>query len=204
MPRLAALPPASAVHGSLTGSVSRVEYLTRLVDIAFRELEDGSVAFFPYGAAGDAYRIESPARYRHIRSFVRRYYLRTLPVIVVLGLGLTSLAMWGMGGGVASLVAAAVSVAFLVLVAGVTYRTRVRRLVAGLDTCDASLDVERYLFFPGTFPDLYEMHLWGVGFAAAALFGLMSIFPDADARLVGLGAGALGLAGGWAKVTWKR
>lgn len=181
-----------------------MQYLTRLVDIAFREQEDGSVAFFPYGAVGAAYRIESPDRYRHIRGFVRRYCLRTLPVIVVLGLALCALALWGMGGDVGPLVAAAASVAFLVLVAGVVYRTRVRRLVAGLETCDASFDVERHLFFPAMFPELYEMQLWGVAFGAVALYGLVKLFPDADTRFVGLAAGALGLVGGWITVRWGR
>ncbi|MDP2498059.1 MAG: hypothetical protein Q8W44_08775 [Candidatus Palauibacterales bacterium] len=176
-----------------------MDALTRIVDASFQEQEDGSVAFFPFGAAGDAYRIESPDRYHHIRGFVRRFLVHVLPAVVAVTLTVTLLALWSLGGSVTALLIAAVSCGAVVLACGVYYRTKVRRLVAGLETCDARVDVERYLWFPTAFPELYEMHLWAGGFAAAALVGLMLLFPDLDDGLTGLLAGAIGLTVAWVR-----
>lgn len=177
-----------------------MNYLTRLIDVSFREQEDGSVAFFPYGAAGDAYRLESPERYRRIRGFVRRYLLHVLPTVIGVTLAVTLLALWGSGGSPEALAVAAGCFVAVVAVCGSFYRRKVRRLVAGLDTCEASVDVARYLCFPTAFPELYEMNLWAMGFTAAALLGLTVLFPTLDARIAGLCAGAVGLVGGWVKV----
>lgn len=174
--------------------------LTRMVDASFQELEDGAVAFFPFGAAGDAYRIESADRYRHIRGYVRRYLVHVLPTTVGVTLGVTLLALYRIGDGGTALLVAGGTLAAIALASGIYYRRAIRRLVAGLETCEARLDVERYLWFPTAFPDLYEMNLWGVGFAAVALVGLMVLFPGLDERLAGLCAGAVGLLAGWAKV----
>lgn len=176
-----------------------MDALTRIVDASFQEQEDGSVAFLPFGATGDAYRLESPGRYRHIRDFVRRYLVHVLPAVVGVTLTVTLLALWGLGGSVTALIIAGVSCAAVVLACGLYYRTKVRRLVAGLETCDARVDVERYLWFPTAFPELYETHLWAAGFATAALVGLMLLFPDLDDGLTGLLAGAIGLALAWAR-----
>lgn len=176
-----------------------MEPLTRIVDASFREQEDGSVAFFPYGAAGDAYRLESPDRYRHIRGFVRRYLVHVLPAVIGVTLGVTLLALWSLGGSGTALIIAGGSCAAVLLACGVYYRTKVRRLVAGLETCDARVDVERYLWFPTALPDLYGMHLWAGGFAMVALVGLMLLFPDLDDGLTGLLAGAIGLAAAWVR-----
>ena len=65
--------------------------------------------------------------------------------------------------------------------------------------CDAHVDVERYLWFPTAFPELYEMNLWAAGFAMAALVALMTLFPGLDDGLTGLLAGAIGLAVAWVR-----
>ena len=176
-----------------------MKYLTRIVDASFQEQEDGSVAFFPFGAAGDAYRLESPDRYRHIRDFVRGYLSHVLPAVVGVTLGVTLLAMWSTGGSGAGLLIAGLTCVAVLLACGLYYRRKVRRLVAGLETCDARVDVERYLWFPTAFPEMYEMHLWGAGFAAAALVALMMLFPGLDDGLTGLLAGAIGLVVAWAR-----
>lgn len=172
--------------------------LTRLVDASFQELEDGAVAFFPFGAAGEAYRIESPDRYRHIRGFVRRYLAHVLPAVAVVTLGVTLLALWRIGGSGAALLLAGATLVAVVLACWIYYRWTVRRLVAGLETCEARPDVERYLWFPTALPELYEMNLWAIGYTAVALAGLMVLFPGLDGRVAGLCAGAVGLLAGWA------
>lgn len=177
-----------------------VNFLTRLVDVSFQEQEDGSVAFFPFGAAGDTYRIESPARYRHIRGFVRRFLVQVLPAVVVVALAVTLLALWTIGASGRSLLVAGGTVIAVALACGVYYRSTVRRLVAGLETTEASIEVERHLWFPTAFPELYEMHLWAIGFTALALVALSLLFPGLDDRVAGLCAGAVGVLGGWARV----
>ena len=174
-----------------------MNYLTRLVDVSFQNQEDGSVAFFPFGAAGDAYRIESPDRYYHIRGFVRRFLVHVLSAVVLVTLGVALLALWRLGGSGTALLVSGATLVAVVLACGAYYRTKVRRLVAGLETCDARVDVERYLWFPAAHPELYEMHLWAAGFTVPALVGLMLLFPDLDDGLTGLLAGGLGLLAGW-------
>lgn len=176
-----------------------MDSLTRIVDASFQEQEDGSVAFFPYGAAGEAYRLESPDRYHHIRGFVRRYLVHVLPAVVGVTLTVTLLALWSLGGSVTALVVAGVSSATVVLACGGYYRSKIRRLVAGLETCDARVDVERYLWFPTAHPELYEMHLWAAGFTVPVLVGLMLFVPDLDDGLTGLLAGAIGLTAAWVR-----
>ena len=177
-----------------------MNFLTRLVDASFQEEDDGAVAFFPFGAAGGAYRIESPDRYRHIRGFVRRFLLHVLPGVAVVTLAVTMLALWGTGGSGGALLVAGGCVVAVVLVCGAFYRTMARRLVAGLESTDDSMDLERYLWLPTAFPELYEMNLWGIGFTAVALVALSLLFPGLDERVAGLCAGAVGLVGGWTMV----
>ena len=162
---------------------------------------DNFTPFFPFGATGDAYRLESPDRYHHIRDFVRRYLLHVLPAVIGVTLTVTLLALWSLGGSVTALIIAGVACAAVVLACGLYYRAKIRRLVAGLDTCDARVDVERYLWFPTAFPEMYEMHLWGAGFAMVALVALMMLFPGLDDGLTGLLAGAIGLAVAWVRQT---
>lgn len=174
-----------------------MDTLTRIVDASFQEQEDGSVAFLPYGAAGDAYRLESLDSYHHIRGFVRGYLVHVLPAVVGVALTVTLLALWSPGDSVTALVVAGGSSAAVVLACGVYYRSQVRRLVAGLETCDARVDVERYMWFPTAHPELYEMHLWVGGFTVPALIGMMLLFPDLDGGLTGLLAGVIGLTAAW-------
>ena len=95
-----------------------MDALTRIVDASFQEQEDGSVAFFPFGAAGAAYRLESPDRYHHIRDFVRGYVAHVLPAVVGVTLGVTLLALWSLGGSGTALLIAGVCCASVVLACG--------------------------------------------------------------------------------------
>lgn len=180
-----------------------VSYLDQLTDTAFAEREDEAVVFFPYGSTGGAYLIERPARYRHIRRFVRGYLKRSLPTVAGAALVLTGAALWLSGADPRGLLAAAGVLVALLLTYGLHYRRRIRRLVAGLETVDASPDLLRNFWFPRAFPRLYRIQCWGAGFTIAAVVALAYLFPGVDGRLLGLAGGGVGMTAGWAWVRWR-
>lgn len=180
-----------------------MDYLERLVDASFREREDGTKVFFPWGALGSAYLIESSERYRRARSEVRGYLASILPAVAGVGGGAFVVALWLFEGRPVAILVAAVPLALLLIGAGVYYAVLVRPLVEDLEQTDERPDVGSRLWFPTAFPELYSAHLWAAGALVLALVLLMVLYDDADPRVVGLSAGVIALTVYLVRLRWS-
>jgi len=57
-------------------------YFDRLADSGFRTTASGAVAFYPYGAMGRGYVLQSEAERRQLRAVAKGIYLVSLPLLV--------------------------------------------------------------------------------------------------------------------------
>lgn len=169
-----------------------------LVDQWFREEEDGSVVFFPWGNRGRGYVIESPERHRRIRTFCRRYVAVSLPVVIGVGLGSTLVSLWALGGSGRALLLAAALLAVAILGSGIFYSLRIGRLLEGLSSVEGrseeaeagGLELRRW---KERHPELYAVVEGGVGITLVLVLLLVALDVELDPRLLGLLAGAGGL-----------
>lgn len=171
-----------------------MDYLTRLVDSSFRERDDGNVVFFPWGAMGDAYLIESRERYRTVRSFCRRYLSVSVPAMAGIGIGVSVVALWMFGGTPAALGVALGVMAITVVAAGAYFAVRIGDHLEGLRPTDERLDLQGQLWMPSTFPELHARSLQVMGTTLVVLVVLLATLDDASPEAIGLAAGVIGLA----------
>lgn len=61
-------------------------YFDGLTDAIFKKDHDGNTVFYPWGILGKGRVLADPAQAERVRSFVRNYYLVTLPTVIVLGI----------------------------------------------------------------------------------------------------------------------
>lgn len=61
-------------------------YFDGLTDAIFKKDKDGNAVFYPWGIFGKGRVLADPAKADQLRSFVRNYYLLTLPTLIVLGI----------------------------------------------------------------------------------------------------------------------
>jgi hypothetical protein len=61
-------------------------YFDGLTDAIFKKDKTGNTVFYPWGVLGKGRVLSDPAKADQLRSFVRNYYLVTLPTLIVLGI----------------------------------------------------------------------------------------------------------------------
>ena len=168
--------------------------LTRLVDSSFRERDDGNVVFFPWGAMGDAYLIESRERYRAVRSFCRSYLAVSVPAMAGIGIGVSVVALSVFGGTPAALGVAMGVMGVSVVAAGAYFAVGVGGHLEGLRTTDERPDVQGNLWMPSAFPELHARSLQVMRTTLVVLVVLLATVDDASPEAIGLAAGVIGLA----------
>ena len=60
-------------------------YFDGLASSSFKRDKSGNICFYPWGVLGKGYSLPDEATEQRIRGFVRRYYMISLPAIIVLG-----------------------------------------------------------------------------------------------------------------------
>src|SRR2546422_1367082 len=144
-------------------------YFDALTDSSFKRGQDGRLTFYPWGVLGTGYILVGDEKYRKVRDSVKRYYLVSLPLVVVLGI---------VFGWLYAFVA-------LPLILG-TYAVAVRRVVSGLETSSERLTIgESYR----NQAKGHSLTLLWVFEATSLLFvaiGVLALLTDRDAWSSGL------------------
>lgn len=177
-------------------------YFQSLAERSFQERDDGTVLFFPWGALGGAYVIESRRRFEEIYDFCRRYLAVSLPLMVGVALGGTLVVLWRLGQNPRSLSLLILSFGGLAAVLGIYYAIRVRSLVRGLEESDRRPDLPSR---PGANPMSARLNAARIEILLATVVSgvLLHFLVDLEPGPLGLAAGALGLVGGLGWRKWR-
>lgn len=177
-------------------------YFQSLAERSFQERDDGTVLFFPWGALGGAYVIQSRRRFEEIYGFCRRYLAFSIPTVVGVTLGGTLVILWRLGQNPRSLTLLLLSFGGLAAILWIYYAIRVRSLVKGLEESDERPDLPTR---PGANPLSAKLNAARkeIVLATVASGVLLHVLVDLEPGPLGLASGAFGLVGGLGWRKWR-